>query len=200
MNIKLLVSGIIIFIVALSTVILYYENRLIPLEKYQTDNIELKKELLSHIKNQNIPTADSLIYSDRFGHVWKKEKITNNIRFGIYLDNNQCHTCVVSALEYFNSNIKNLKIDMPFILTDSRYMSIRELKIMENENRHPVFPIDVNQYPALKSITDSQKPFYFLIDATNTISAIYIAKDTLNSIIGKEYFGLIKEKTERNNQ
>jgi len=200
MNIKLLVSGLIVFFVVLSTVIFYYENKLIPMEKQDKDAIKLKKELLLYIENQKITTNDSLIFTDRFGNIWKNGKITSSVRAGIYFDNNQCNTCVVDAMDYFKTNIEHLKINTPFILTDARYMSIRELKIMENEYDYPVFSVRASQYPDLESIIKNQKPFFFLMDSLNTISAIYMPEDTLNSIIGKEYFGLIKEKIERNNR
>lgn len=200
MNIKLLVSGLLVFIIALSTVIFYYENKLIPMEKCKTDNIKLKKELLSHIENQNVFTDENLIFTDGFGNVWKNGKITSSVRAGIYFDKNQCQSCIVSALDYFKTNIEHLKINTPFILTDARYMSIRELKIMENENDYPVFSVNVNQYRELENITKHQKPFYFLIDSINTISAIYMPEDTLNSTIGKEYFSLVNEKIKRKNK
>ncbi len=188
----------VVFATILLTTVSYYKNQLIPMEKYKNDKAILQEELLTYIKNINIETSDSLIFTDQYRRIWKKDKITNKKRIGIYYDNHQCYDCIDKAVSFLEAKTKELKIDSPFILTNSAYYSIRDLKILQNDSKYPVYSIDISKYPTLRDVVSRRAPFYFILDAHNRISSVYFPNRPLNNIIGDDYFKYVKKVIDNN--
>lgn len=183
------------FIVVISTLSLYFHNKIIDYNnKLTSAEISigyLKQRLFLSINSQSFNVSNATI-SDHNTKKVNPMEITKDCSLGLYVDKYQCDKCWRDELLLIKNTIEDKEIlNNVFLLAGN--FSPREIKLLAKELEFPIFSIEVNSNDNIKYLAKFNLPYYFVLKNNGDITSVYFPDSRLYDEIGKTYFKMVSK-------